>query len=62
MKNVHAMSAQELIAWAAELGAYPEESLEESATRFETHDEGKAKLFNDMAFRWRALVGRVHNF
>ena len=58
MKNIQAMSREELMAYAAELGAYPGESLEDSATRFEHQDESKAKLFHEMAFRWRALAGR----
>ena len=57
MKNIHDMSQKELMEYAVKLGAHPEESLEDSATRFEHHDEGKAKLFHEMAVRWWALVG-----
>jgi hypothetical protein len=54
-KNIHAMSQKELMKYAAELGANPEESLEDSATRFEDHDEHKAKLLDNMALRWWGL-------
>ena len=50
------MSRKELMEFAAKLGAYPGESLEDSATRFESHDEAKAELFHAMAFRWWDLA------
>lgn len=55
MNNINNMSKRELMAFAAELGAHSEESLEDSATRFEHHDEVKAELFHAMAFRWWVL-------
>jgi hypothetical protein len=57
MKNIHDMSRKELMTYAIELGARPGESLEDTATRFEHHNEGKANLFHEMAVRWWALEG-----
>ncbi len=56
-KNIHNMSQKELMAYAAKLGARPEESLEDSAARFEHDDEDKTKLFHKMVVRWWALAG-----
>jgi len=59
MKIINAMSRRELMEYAAKLGAYPGESLEDSATRFEFHNTAKAELFHEMAFRWWALEGEA---
>ncbi len=55
MKDIHNMSQKELMAYAVELGAHPEEALEDSATRFEHYDENKAELLDNMALMWWGL-------
>ena len=50
------MSGDELITYAEELGAYPEESFEETAKRL--HDNGEkdtGEKFDAMAARWWEL-------